>query len=203
MLRLDLEGWRVETLGLPAAGPRGPRRRGPVLCGFGEAVVPRPPDWPRRVHVTGYWYLEADAGWRPDPVLTGFLDAGPPPVFDVVRAAVRLAGCRAVLGGVTAANTDDVLTVRDVPHEWLFERMAATVHHGGAGTTGSSLRAGLPTLVCPVFSDQPFWGSRVARLGAGPDPVPMRELTAEPLLDSLERDLADSDEVMGSSRGLY
>ncbi|KAF8964439.1 glycosyltransferase family 1 protein [Flammula alnicola] len=54
-----------------------------------------------------------------------------------------------------------------VPHDWLFPRVDAALHHGGAGTTGASLRAGIPTLIKPWFGDQFFWASRVQILGAG------------------------------------
>jgi sterol 3beta-glucosyltransferase len=195
LLRPEIDRWRTDTLGLPAAGRRGPRRPGPVLCGFSDAVVPRPPDWPARVHVTGYWFLDAEADWRPEPRLRDFLAAGPPPVyvgfgsmrpeqaeqtFTVVRTALRRAGLRGLLG-TDAEDTDDVLTVADVPHAWLFPHTAAVVHHGGAGTTAAALRAGVPALVCPVFSDQPYWGDRVSRLSAGPRPLPLKELDVDVL----------------------
>ncbi|KDN17367.1 glycosyltransferase [Amycolatopsis rifamycinica] len=193
VLRPEIDRWRVGTLGLPPAGRRGPRRRSTVLCGFSDAVVPRPPDWPGRVHVTGYWFL-GTAVARPDPRLRDFLAAGPPPVyvgfgsmrpadaeatFAVVRTALRRAGLRGVLGA--GLDADDLLVVGDVPHEWLFPRTAAVVHHGGAGTTAAGLRAGVPALVCPVFSDQPYWGERVARLSAGPQPLPLRQLDVDAL----------------------
>jgi UDP:flavonoid glycosyltransferase YjiC (YdhE family) len=202
VLRPEIDRWRVETLGLPRAGPRGPRRRSPVLCGFSGAVVPRPPDWPARVHVTGYWFLDPGP-WRPDPRLRDFLAAGPPPVyvgfgsmrpadeeaaFVVVRAALRRAGLRGLLAAGGGPETDDLLTVADVPHTWLFPRTAAVVHHGGAGTTAAALRAGVPSLVCPVFSDQPYWGERVSRLGAGPEPLPLEDLDVDVLTARL-RDL--------------
>ncbi|WP_329046998.1 glycosyltransferase [Amycolatopsis sp. NBC_01488] len=199
LLRPEIDRWRADTLGRP--GKR-PRRDSPVLCGFSDAVVPRPPDWPARVHVTGYWFLDAGPGWRPDPRLRDFLAAGPPPVYvgfgsmrtsdetlAVVRGALKKAGLRGLLGTGTDLADDDVLAVADVPHDWLFPRTAAVVHHGGAGTTAAGLRAGVPTLVCPVFSDQPYWGDRVFRLGAGPRPLgdltgltaKLEELTGNPL----------------------
>lgn len=199
VLRPEVDRWRVGTLGLPKAGARGPRRRSAVLCAFSDAVVPRPPDWPDRVHVTGYWFL--DSRPRPDPRLRDFLAAGPPPVyvgfgsmrpadaeraFDVVRTALRRAGLRGVLG--FGLDADDLLVAGDVPHDWLFPRTAAVVHHGGAGTTAAGLRAGVPALVCPVFSDQPYWGERVSRLSAGPKPLPLKEFDADVLTARL-RDL--------------
>ncbi|EMD25381.1 glycosyltransferase [Amycolatopsis azurea] len=197
VLRPEVNRWRGAELGLPAAGWRGPcRTETPVLCGFSDAVVPRPEDWPDRIHVTGYWFLDAPAAWRPDPRLRDFLASGPPPVyvgfgsmrpseaertFAAVRTALRRVGLRGLLATDTGSDDDDLLTIRDVPHEWLFPRTAAVVHHGGAGTTAAALRAGVPALVCPVFSDQPYWGERVFRLGAGPRPLPLRELTADAL----------------------
>jgi UDP:flavonoid glycosyltransferase YjiC (YdhE family) len=59
--------------------------------------------------------------------------------------------------------------------------MAGAVHHGGAGTTGTALLAGIPSLVTPVAVDQFFWSRRVSALGAGPSPIPQRELTVESL----------------------
>ena len=63
--------------------------------------------------------------------------------------------------------------------------MVAVVHHGGAGTTGASLRAGKPTVICPFVGDQTFWGNRVAALGVGPTPISMRKLTAESLANAI------------------
>ncbi|MEV6910832.1 glycosyltransferase [Amycolatopsis sp. NPDC051071] len=201
LLRPDVDRWRRGSLGLPSSGWCGPsRKETPVLCGFSDAVVPRPKDWPARVHVTGYWFLETPAAWRPEPRLRDFLASGPPPVyvgfgsmrpseaertFAAVRTALRRVGLRGLLGTDASFDHDDLLTVQDVPHAWLFPRTAAVVHHGGAGTTAAALRAGVPALVCPVFSDQPYWGDRVARLGAGPRPLPLRELTEDSLTTRL------------------
>jgi sterol 3beta-glucosyltransferase len=68
--------------------------------------------------------------------------------------------------------------------------MSAVVHHGGAGTTMAGLRAGKPTVICPFFGDQPFWGQMVLRAGAGPEPVPQKSLTAERLADAIRAALA-------------
>ncbi|MCX6072314.1 MAG: hypothetical protein NTU91_15905 [Chloroflexi bacterium] len=84
--------------------------------------------------------------------------------------------------------------MRDIPHAWLFPRVAAVVHHGGAGTTGAGLAAGRPTIVVPTTSDQPFWGRRVHALGAGPRPIPIRRLTARNLGQAIS--VAVSDPAM-------
>jgi UDP:flavonoid glycosyltransferase YjiC (YdhE family) len=177
--------------GSPFAADR--RARVPVLCGVSPLVVPRPADWPGHVHLTGYWRLpaaEADGG------IEDFLQAGPAPVFvgfgsmvpgepervaAEVAGALRRARMRGVVQGLPVAEDDDVRVVGEVAHERLFPRMAAVVHHGGAGTTGTALAAGVPNVVCPFFSDQPFWGRRVAALGVGPRPLPVTGLTRDEL----------------------
>jgi sterol 3beta-glucosyltransferase len=114
----------------------------------------------------------------------------PQEVTDLVLSAVRRARVRAVLlsgwGGLASLPaTDDVFFVDSVPHDWLFPRVTAVVDHGGAGTTGAALSAGVPALVVPFAADQPFWGARVAALGVGPMPIPRKKLTVELLARAL------------------
>ena len=109
----------------------------------------------------------------------------------LVMAALAKTGQRAVLlsgwGGLQAADLpDNVFMLKAAPHDWLFPRMAAVVHHGGAGTTAAGLRAGVPSIIVPFFADQPFWGRQVARLGVGPQPVPRQRLTVDGLAAALE-----------------
>jgi UDP:flavonoid glycosyltransferase YjiC (YdhE family) len=166
----------------------------PICLGYSTAVVPRPADWPANVEVVGYWWPPASPSWRPGPDIIDFLSAGQPPVFvgfgsmavgsgeqlgPMILEATREAGVRAVVQSGWAevsVEGDDVLEVGDVPHEWLFPRMAAVVHHAGAGTTAAGLRAGVPAVTVPVMADQPFWADRVHHLGAGPAPVPFSDL---------------------------
>ncbi len=70
--------------------------------------------------------------------------------------------------------------------------MAAVVHHGGAGTTAASLRAGVPTIVIPFFGDQGFWGQRAATLGVGPNPIPRSKLTVEGLSQAIHQAVTNS-----------
>jgi len=184
------------------------RERWPTLYGFSPSVVPRPADWGAQVEVTGYWFLERDPRWRPPAGLEDFLAAGPPPICvgfgsmpsqdpvalarEVVRA-LGLAGRRGILlsgwGGLAGVDLPrSVFALEAAPHDWLFPRVAAVVHHGGAGTTAAALRAGVPSLVVPFMADQRFWGERVARLGAGPRPFPRRRFSAETFAAAL-RDL--------------
>ena len=109
---------------------------------------------------------------------------------EIIRQAVKLSGVRAVVAlgwGQQEAKTKDanIFYVKSVPHDWLFPHMAGAVHHGGAGTTATSLRHALPTLVVPFGGDQPFWAERVYAAGCGPKAIPRDKLTAENLAEGL------------------
>jgi UDP:flavonoid glycosyltransferase YjiC (YdhE family) len=80
---------------------------------------------------------------------------------------------------------DSVFVIDSAPHDWVFPRMAAVVHHGGAGTTAEGLRAGIPSVILPFMMDQPFWGRRVKALGVGPEPIPHKKLTADRLAQAI------------------
>jgi sterol 3beta-glucosyltransferase len=86
---------------------------------------------------------------------------------------------------------DDVLALDEIPHDWLFPKVAAVVHHGGAGTTAAAMRAGRPAVVVPFFADQPFWAQRVERLGVGPPSVPLKRLTADRLAAAIRAAVTD------------
>jgi UDP:flavonoid glycosyltransferase YjiC (YdhE family) len=77
-----------------------------------------------------------------------------------------------------------------VPHDWLFPRVSAVVHHGGAGTTAIGVALGKPTIIVPFFGDQPWWASMIFRAGAGPEAVPFKKLTADNLADNITKALA-------------
>lgn len=209
--------WRRDTLGLPDEWRLGPGSRMhaqgvPILYGFSGRVVPRPADWPAHVHMTGWWTLDAPAGWQPPPSLARFLAEGPPPVYvgfgsmtpreagaltDTVLRAAAQAGARVVMahgwGGLGAGALPSwAMAIDEAPHAWLLPRMAAVVHHGGAGTTGAALRAGVPSVVVPLFADQPFWGERVRALGVGPAPIMRPALTIDRLARALDAALGDA-----------
>lgn len=210
-------GFRRE-LGLPAVSARIMRRRRtdddwPVLHGYSPHVSKAPSDWRAGLSVTGYWWPPLPAGWRPPVELVEFLDAGSAPVFvgfgslmvnteraeqlsEIVTEALRLAGVRGVVQAGWAglsASSDDVLPIGEVPHEWLFPRMAAVAHHCGAGTTAAGLRAGVPTIAIPVAGDQSFWATRLSGIGVCAATVPYRRLTATRLADAIRATVANRE----------
>jgi UDP:flavonoid glycosyltransferase YjiC (YdhE family) len=202
-------------LGLPPTGPaaalRTRERQGwPVLHGFSPRVVARPRDWRSGLDVAGYWWPYDGDARLPDNLLS-FIEAGPPPVFvglgsatvpdparvsaEIVRA-LRGAGLRGVIqhgwAGLSATG-DDMLTVDEVPHSALFPRMAAVVHHAGAGTTAAGLRAGVPAVPVPIQFDESFWAARLVALGVAPGAVPLRRLSADTLEAALLRVTRDAE----------
>ncbi|HXI91318.1 MAG TPA: glycosyltransferase [Blastocatellia bacterium] len=172
---------------------------------FSRHIVPHADDWPSTIRTTGFWFLEEQNGWQPPRGLIEFLDAGEPPICigfgsmvghnieQVTRNVidgVRESGRRAVLlsGWAGIGNVepgDRIYRLEAAPHEWLYPRVAAAVHHGGAGSTAASLRAGLPTVIVPHLGDQSFWGQRVYALGAGPKPISRNKLTAPALASAI------------------
>lgn len=193
----------------PRRGPDGTAT--PVLHAFSPAALPPPGDWPPTAQATGYWFLDELAPLPPH--VEEFITAGEKPVFAgfgsmsgldprsvteiVVEAAARTGqrlvlapgwgGLHAEVAGAAAARLGvDLCVVRDVDYRTLFPRMAAIVHHGGAGTTGTAFAAGRGQVVCPFVADQPFWGQVVQARGVGPAPLPQRRMTADSLAARLQ-----------------
>jgi UDP:flavonoid glycosyltransferase YjiC (YdhE family) len=198
MLGLPPPSWRVPIMAELHHGQ-------PFLMAYSEAFLPRPKDWPAHVEVTGFWFRDTPASWQPPEDLVRFIKAGPPPIYagfgsmvmkdpqatvSVVLEAIAKNNARAVIAsgwsGYKPENLpDNIYAVDSIPHDWLLPQMAASIHHGGAGTTGASLRAGIPQIVVPFVGDQPFWGRQVEKRGVGPQRIPHAGLTAARLSEAI------------------
>ena len=172
---------------------------------WSPALVPKPVDWAGHIDVAGFFFREAP-DYKPPKDLQAFLDAGPLPVYIgfgsiVLEDPVRLSS--AIVDAITACgeraiispgwsrlqvpdDRPDIFCLEECPHEWLFQHVSMVVHHGGAGTTAIGLREARPTIIVPFFGDQPFWGNMVAAAGAGPKPIPQREISADRLADAIK-----------------
>jgi sterol 3beta-glucosyltransferase len=189
----------------------GDRPLTPRLYAYSPTVLPRPKEWTAAdIHIPGYFFL-GHGDYRPPADLEGFLQAGEPPVCisfgsmvnrraerigRAIPEALQATGQRGIVltgwGGWKPAEVPSHMFYLDsAPHGWLFPRCKLVVHHGGAGTTAAGLRAGVPNIVVPFAADQPFWGRRVAALGAGPNPLPLGRFTAGTFRQALQQALAD------------
>jgi UDP:flavonoid glycosyltransferase YjiC (YdhE family) len=218
VFRRSTDDLRRDVLGLgrwPRTGPFAQfgRECRPVLMAFSEHMVPRPLDWDARLEMTGYWFLDRPLNWTPPADLVRFMEAGPAPVYagfgsmgmadpehtgTVVVDAIGKVGCRAVIAAGWAGLRarlpgDDIFVVDELPHDWLFPRVAAVVHHGGAGTTAAAARAGVPSVPVPFMVDQFFWAWRLKQLGLAPAAIPHRKLTAGALAAALRQALDDRE----------
>lgn len=177
----------------------------PYTYCWSPALIPKPKDWGKTIDISGFYFLNLATNYTPPPDLAAFLEAGPPPVYigfgsivvddpnamtAMIFEAVKKTGQRALVskgwGGLGADEfgiPEGVFMLGNCPHDWLFKRVSCVVHHGGAGTTATGIYAGRPTVVIPFFGDQPFWGAMTARAGAGPKPVPYKELNADKLAE--------------------
>jgi len=173
------------------------------------------------VFQTGAWILPDERPLTSE--LEEFLDAGDPPVyfgFGSIRApenlsqvmidSARALGRRAIVsrGWADLSLVDeqpDCLSIGEVNQQALFKRVAAVVHHGGAGTTTAATRAGAPQVVIPQHYDQPYWAQRVLQLGIGTSHTPSTPTTASlknALEQALRSDVAErARSVAASTRG--
>jgi vancomycin aglycone glucosyltransferase len=190
----------------------------PLLAADPE-LAPLPADLRGQVCVIGCLH-PMDASALPAKLET-FLAAGPPPVYlgfgsmtdtdpagttRMMLRAIELAGCRALVSEGWAGLgreplPEGVLAIGSVSHASLFPRLAAVVHHGGAGTTTTATRAGVPQIVVSHIFDQVYWGERVAALGAGPPQIPRMQLTAERLAAAL-REVLENEVIQERAREL-
>ena len=207
---VQLAGWMNAQRPLNAARRalgqppiKDPTRDAFTLCAWSPTLVSQPDDWPTsQFAVTGRWHLPTD-DWTPAPALAAFLDAGEPPVYVGFGSTHSFTGMRRLLDVLLAglaprrivlAADPTVLSDEDlpenvhriggfVPHDWLFPRCAAIVHHCGAGTTHQAAASGTPSIPVPISMDQPFWADRLHHLGVASTPLNPRR----PDIESVQR----------------
>jgi sterol 3beta-glucosyltransferase len=189
------DAWPSHRLNLLAASP---------------ALFDRPPDWPAWHQLCGFLELPSHRHETVAPEVDAFLAAGAPPVFmgfgslmpiagnehlqatiETFIAASQIAGCRAIIQSEEPRpSTDTVLFVQRTPHRIVFPRCAAVVHHAGAGTTHTTLRAGVPSVPVPHVSDQFAWSEELQRLDVAPTPLRRTKLTAKALAARISQALS-------------
>jgi sterol 3beta-glucosyltransferase len=192
---LMTEGWTSHLLHLIASSP---------------ALLDRPPDWPAWNQMCGFLELPPHQHESLAPDVEAFLAAGPPPLFmgfgslmpisgphlhdtvAILTKAAALAGERAIVQSqIDLPSSKDVLFVRRTPHLQVFPRCKAVVHHAGAGTTHSTLKAATPSIPVPHVSDQFGWADDLQRLGVASAPLKRTKLTASELASRIRAAVQD------------
>ncbi|XP_010547048.1 PREDICTED: sterol 3-beta-glucosyltransferase UGT80A2-like isoform X2 [Tarenaya hassleriana] len=161
-------------------------------------LVPKPKDWGPKIDVVGFCFLDLASNYQPPVELVEWLEAGDKPIYigfgslpvqepekmtEIIVEVLQRTGQRGIINkgwgglGNLKEPKDFVYLLDNVPHDWLFPRCKAVVHHGGAGTTAAGLKAACPTTIVPFFGDQPFWGDRVHARGVGPASIPVDEFS--------------------------
>jgi vancomycin aglycone glucosyltransferase len=181
------------------------------------ALGPWPDPADGSVFQTGAWFVEDDRPFSPE--LEAFLDAGDPPIYfgfgsmrasqhlsEMMVQSARALGRRAILlrGWADlslADNEPDCIAIGEVNHQALFKRVAAVVHHGGAGTTHTAARSGAPQVILPQMYDQHYWAGRIQQLGLGSTlttTAPSADLLMGALRQALQPEVAARAQTMAT-----
>ncbi|XP_048135599.1 sterol 3-beta-glucosyltransferase UGT80A2-like isoform X3 [Rhodamnia argentea] len=178
----------------------------PVGYTWSPHLVPKPKDWGPKIDVVGFCFLDLASSYEPPDSLLKWLEEGDKPIYigfgslpvqepqrmtDIIIKALEATGQRGIISkgwgglGNLSEPKESVYLLDNCPHDWLFARCSAVVHHGGAGTTAAGLRAACPTTIIPFFGDQTFWGEQVYARGVGPAPIPVDGFSLEKLIDAI------------------
>lgn len=178
----------------------------PTVVAASPLLAPPAPDWPVHTHHTGAWVPQPDSNFNPPQELTAFLAAGPPPLYVGFGSALTADSTKDIATIAAAAQQlnqrviirpneyqkhhqlnlpTNVHLLGTTPHEWLFARTAAIVHHGGAGTTTAALRSAKPSSVIWHNFDQKFHARRCVQLGVGPRAFSKPKLNTKRLTELL------------------
>ncbi|CAF1511098.1 unnamed protein product [Adineta steineri] len=185
---------------------------------WSPSLVPKPHDWGPHIDVCGYFFHSSASNYHPSRALLHFLEGSSRPLyigfgsiighdrsrlFEIVRDALEETKRRAVVCKKLTAGYDPLplcmFPIDNCPHDWLFQHVDGVCHHGGAGTTATGLRAGLPTIVTAFFGDQFFWGNVVQDMGAGPPPLSGRNLRKRDLIKAIKF-ITNNQEVRENAR---
>jgi len=188
----------------------------PIISAFSPQIIGgQPDDWPEYVKCVGYFdlpssnqlklesfiddWLNKDPGSKPILMTFGSMSIVEPNyMLKLANALIKNIGARVILSSEhnkTESHdpfiSERLLIIKGAPFNILLPRCQAIVHHGGAGTTGTALKAGIPQVIIDFFADQPFWGNCVNKIGVGPRPLPYRSLREDDLIDSVKYALSD------------
>ena len=184
--------------------------RHPAIVSCSNFIFPRPTDWNENIHQNGYWFLEEQDEYIPPMKLVDFLNNGEKPIYigfgsmvigensekisKIILEGLAMTGKRAIISGFGNLQNipDSIYKIDNIPHSWLFSKVSAVCHHGGAGTSAAGFEAGIPSMIFPFALDQFAWAQRAYDLGVGPKPMPIKKLTSEKFAESIRYALQEN-----------
>lgn len=214
--------WKKEFGKLPDSfGPPFERHNNatqPAVISCSNHIFKRPHDWNAYIHQYGYWFVEESADFTPPAEVSEFLSAGDKPVYigfgsmagilkqdglaDIVAEAILKCGKRAIISGLGRPKNinDNILAIDSLPHSWLFDKVSAVCHHGGAGTSAAGFRAGVPSIIVPFSNDQFAWAHRAYDLGIGSKPIPKKQFSSDKLCEAIQ--FALTDKIVNNAKSI-
>ncbi|MBM7614494.1 glycosyltransferase [Alkaliphilus hydrothermalis] len=214
--------WKKEFGSLPKSFGRPYERhtdqKHPAVISCSNFVFERPKDWNENIHQYGYWFVEEQTDYTPPKDLLDFLNNGDKPIYigfgsvfheeqqealyKLVIDALSKSGRRGIICGMGKFDNlpNNIFAIDRISHTWLFDKVAAVCHHGGAGTTAAGFRAGVPSIIIPFANDQHAWAHRSYDLGVGAKPIPIKTLTSDILASSIN--FALQDKIVNNSKAL-
>ncbi|KAI8652291.1 Glyco-transf-28 domain-containing protein [Fusarium keratoplasticum] len=204
MLNSGFNRLRVDTMGLETFSPiwwTSQFFRFRLACTnlWSPHLLPSPADWGDEIDTAGFVFADPEP-YTPPVELTKWLQSGDEPIyvgFGSMSFPNTEQVLQAVFGGITKSGRrvifakgwcgidpglfqrDGIFIVDEIPHHWLFPRVAAVVIHMGAGTFSLALKLGKPIIMIPIAGDQPFWSHRVFQAGCSPEPIPLEGITSD------------------------
>ncbi|MBU9713626.1 glycosyltransferase [Evansella tamaricis] len=211
--RKDLNEWRLKLDLPPLRGSvfaKLVKQQIPILHAYSNELVPFPNDWGDHNYITGHWKipknsLEHEENQLPEDLLA-WLESGEKPIYfgfgslpildpqkmiDMVVEITQSLQTRAIIASgwsdmmpKDSSLTHSIFMLKSANHELLFPHCSIIIHHGGAGTTHTTLESGVPSIICSTYADQPFWGERITELNIGRH-IPFPKLTKQNLTNAL------------------
>jgi len=164
------------------------------------SLFPPPHYWPSQAKVIGHYERVKTVNWQPDVCLINFLERHEKILFitfgsmsnsnprektriiiDVLKKHNFAAIINTSWGGLekTDDHPENIIFVNNIPYNWIFPKIYAVIHHGGAGTTHTALKYGCPSLLIPHILDQPYWSKTISGLLLGPEGIPIKKFSKE------------------------
>ncbi|ERI91865.1 glycosyltransferase family 28 protein [Clostridiales bacterium oral taxon 876 str. F0540] len=193
-------------------------KKHPAIVSCSNFVFKRPEDWNENIHQRGYWFVEESYDYTAPKELEDFLKSGEKPVYigfgsmtsleqheglaEIAVEAIKKSGKRGVICSMGKPKDlpKNIIAIDSIPHTWLFERVSAVCHHGGAGTTAAGFKAGVPSIIIPFSNDQFAWAHRAYDLGVDAKPILKKELTSDKLAEAIK--FALTDKIVANAKSL-